>query len=689
MMQETGRLLVVDDEEPNRDLLSRRLRKAGFDVECASSAREALEVLEREQIDLVLLDNMMPEMSGIDLLKLLRATQSASDLPVIMVTALNDSGRVVEALSNGANDYVTKPIDFPVALARVESQLTRRRAEKLVRQSEERLALAASGANEGLFDWNLESGEVYFSDRWKELAGLPGWMGRNGEDWISQLHARDGALIRAELQRWREVGAPERVEWEQRVRQTDGSCRWIQVKGTVQRKPNQQPTRIVGSICDVTLLKAYDPLTALGNRNLLMHCLEETGEGGTLILICLDRYKLVQDNFGPAAGEKVVEEAAIRFETQVTSFEPAAGNRSAMLARLESDQFALLLGPEATAEETEALARRMIVAIEKPMEIEGRNLFTSASVGIAMVEGEGTECDRALLDATAALGQARLLGRGRIVRYEAGLRGKAIDQMELENDLRIALERNQFEVYYQPKIELASGRISGFEALLRWRHPVRGMIPPDTFIPIAEAADLMIPLGNWVLTKSCETMKRWLDELPAVGDLGVSVNVSPYQVKDGNMVERVRQVLESTGLPASALHLEVTESAFIADTKETMRIFDQIKAMGVEMNLDDFGTGYSSLQYLSDMKFDTLKIDKSFMKNLSIDDQAGELVKSMLGIAKSLDMDVVAEGVETEAQLEHLKQLGCKYGQGYLFSKPVPEHQALEILKQERANPQS
>ncbi|MBM3760087.1 MAG: EAL domain-containing protein [Acidobacteria bacterium] len=685
MMQETGRLLVVDDEEPNRDLLSRRLKKVGFEVECAASAREALEVLEREQIDLILLDNMMPEMSGIDLLKLLRGTQSASDLPVIMVTALNDSGRVVEALSSGANDYVTKPIDFPVALARVESQLMRRRAEKLVRQNEERLALAASGANEGLFDWNLESGEVYFSDRWKELAGLPGWLGRNGEDWISQLHARDGAQVRAELQRWREVGAPERLEWEQRVRQSDGSCRWIQVKGTVQRKPNQQATRIVGSISDVTLLKAHDPLTALGNRNLLLHCLEEARQGSTLALICLDRYKLVQDNFGPAAGEKVVEEAAIRFETQVSSFEPAAGNRSVMLARLESDLFALLLGPEATAEESEDLTRRMVVALEKPMEVEGRNLFTSASVGIAVVEVQNNNFEQTLMDATTALGQAKLLGRGRIVRFEAGLRGKAIDQMELENDLRIALERNQFEVFYQPKIELASGRISGFEALLRWRHPKRGMVPPDRFIPIAEAADLMIPLGNWVLTKACQTMRGWLDEFPALPRLGVSVNVSPYQVKDGNMVERIRQVLAATGLPASALHLEVTESAFIADTKETIRIFDQIKAMGVEMNLDDFGTGYSSLQYLSDMKFDTLKIDKSFMKNLTNDTQAVELVKSMLGMAKSLEMDVVAEGVETVGQLENLKMLGCKYGQGYLFSKPVPEQEAHEILKQELA----
>jgi len=195
----------------------------------------------------------------------------------------------------------------------------------------------------------------------------------------------------------------------------------------------------------------------------------------------------------------------------------------------------------------------------------------------------------------------------------------------------------------------------------------------------------MIPLGNWVLTKACQTMRGWLDEFPALPRLGVSVNVSPYQVKDGNMVERIRQVLAATGLPASALHLEVTESAFIADTKDTIRIFDQIKAMGVEMNLDDFGTGYSSLQYLSDMKFDTLKIDKSFMKNLTNDTQAVELVKSMLGMAKSLEMDVVAEGVETVGQLENLKMLGCKYGQGYLFSKPVPEQEAHEILKQELA----
>lgn len=679
MMLESRRLLVVDDEEPNRDLLSRRLRKAGFDVECAASGKEALEVLKREAIDLVLLDNMMPEMSGLDLLRLLRATQSASELPVIMVTALHDSSRVVEALSTGANDYVTKPIDFPVALARVEALLQRRRAELTVRKNEERLTLAASGANEGLFDLNLETGALFVSERWQELAGVRSWDKARAESWLEQLHPKDAEQMKQFLSRCAQSECEDRVEMEQRMRQADGTCRWIHVKAALQKNEQGMGRRLVGSISDITLTKAYDPLTALGNRNLLLHRIEEFGVGSSILLLSLDRFKIVHDNLGPGAGAKLIAEAARRLEAVLGSLE----GEEPVLARLEAEQFGVLLGPRWSDCEVEALAKRLIAVTEEPMLVEGKSLFTSANVGFARMDEPQMDSERGLMDAMTALGQAKVGGRGRVVRFEATLRGRAIEQMELENDLRTALDRGEFMVYYQPKIELSSGRIRGFEALLRWKHPSKGMVPPDVFIPIAEQGGMMIPLGHWVLRMACQTAKRWRDQFPDLEDLVVSVNVSAYQVKDGNMVERVEEVLAETGLEAKALHLEVTESAFLADTMETIRVFDQLKALGVELNLDDFGTGYSSLQYLSDMKFDTLKIDKSFLKNLLVDEQASELVRSMLGMAKSLDMEVVAEGVETQGQLDHLRDMGCKYGQGYLFSRPVPEEQVLEILRRE------
>lgn len=681
MSERSELLLVVDDEEPNRDLLSRRLKKAGFQVECAASAREALEVIERESVDLVLLDNMMPEMTGIDLLKLLRATQSAVDLPVIMVTALSDSGRVVEALTSGANDYVTKPIDFPVALARVEAQLQRLREQRKVKANEERLALAAKGANEGLFDWNLTTDELYVNDRWKAIAGWPEWAGKTGQDWMAALPGREAERWQKSLNRWTCAACVERVEEELRVLGHDGVCRWLTVRGTVERGADGRPNRLVGSIVDSTLSKAYDALTALANRHMMVHWIEQVEAGAVVMLIGLDRYKVVQESFGVAAGEKLLEEIAVRLETTLSEIDPEGSQRPPQLAKLEEDQFGVLVGPAQGAKLAEALGQILVAVIEKPLEIQGRRLFTSANIGIAIAGSETPE--QLLQDAGTALGQARLQGRGQVAYFQEGLRGRAIDELELENDLRIAMEQQQLEVYYQPKLNLTTQRVSGFEALLRWKHPVRGWIPPDVFIPIAERSGLIQPIGEWVLREACQTMQQWRQQFPERAELEVSVNVSAYQMKDGRLAEKVRKVLAETGLPSEALQLEITESVFIADTRETQKAFDELREMGIELNLDDFGTGYSSLQYLRNLRFDALKIDKSFLRNMTADEASSELVRSMMSIAHSLDMHVVAEGVETEEQLAHLRQMGCQYGQGYLFSKPVPAQEALAILQGE------
>lgn len=332
----------------------------------------------------------------------------------------------------------------------------------------------------------------------------------------------------------------------------------------------------------------------------------------------------------------------------------------------------------------ERVARRGIVLVEEPMEVEGRRLYTSANGGMAeMVETKPTA--EVLFDALTALAEAKGEGRGRVLRFEEQLRGQAIARMEIENDVRLAIERNEFELYYQPKVELKTGRMVGFEALLRWKHPTKGMLPPDLFIPIAEQSGLIIPLGNWVLGQACTEMQRWRERYPELRDLSVSVNVSTLQVKDGDLVARVREALELSGLPPEHLNIEVTESAFLSKTNETTAIFDEIRAMGIELNLDDFGTGYSSLQYLNDLKFDKLKIDKSFLKNISHDEQSNELMRSMVQIAQNLGMMVVAEGVETQDQLDFLCGLGCEYGQGYLFSRPVPVSEVEKLLEQARA----
>lgn len=642
-------------------------------MECAANAREALRVLEQDRIDLILLDHMMPEMSGIDLLRLLRATQSASELPVIMVTAVSDSSKVVEALASGANDYVTKPIDFPVALARVEAQLIRQQAERELRHNAERLALASSGANEGIFDWNLQDGTLYVSERWKTITGLKDWAGQNAAHWLEVLAKGDRERFEQEVLRAASVSDQERLETEVRIPQEDDNCRWLQIKGCYQRDPQGKSLRLVGAVTDLSWAKAHDALTALGNRHMLNFWMEQADQDFDLILVGLDRYKMVEDSLGKSAVEAMVEETAVRLQRGLEKWRANGGK--ARLARLELEQFGIYLEPAVGP--AEEWAQQLVRDIEEPIEVGPRSLFTSATIGIA--QGRGLEVVR---DAQIAFEQARMSGRGQVKRFQEEMRGKALTQMELENDLRLALERGQLHVYYQPKMDLSGGRVSGFEALLRWKHPERGMVPPDVFIPLAEETGLILSIGEYVLEQACRTMKHWRDKYPNRSDLEISVNVSAYQMREPGIVNRIHDVLQKTGLEADALQLEITESVFIADTRQMRQSFQELKQIGVRLNLDDFGTGYSSLQYLSSLRFDGLKIDKSFLRNINDDRQASDLVRSMMSIAKSLNMEVVAEGVETKQQLAHLKEMGCEYGQGYLFSKALPAEEAEQLLRE-------
>ncbi len=677
---QTNRLLVVDDEEANRDLLSRRLKKAGFAVEMAASAHEALEVIEREKIDLILLDYMMPEMNGIDLLKLLRATQSQSDLPVIMVTAVNDSVRVVEALSSGANDYVTKPIDFPVTLARVEAQLIRRDADRILRTNEERLTMAASSNQAGLFDWNLLTDSFFGSKEWNQIAGMDTEC-NNSQDWLTRIHPKDHDSLQNQLAQWKSGLGQDRVEWESRLRQCNGTYRALQFQASVQRSQTKEAIRLVGSILDVTTAKYWNEQIGLGNRNLLIDRLEESKPGQVLMILAVDRFRLVADTMGASAAQKVIREFANRICQTLGAKAEFASAHLPLITTLEGDQFGILFECPAGSTVAEETATELIAAIEKPLEIEGKKLYSSANAGLTVIGTTAHNPEELFLMATTALGQAKLIGRGQFQIFEENMRGRALERLELENDLRVALQRKQFVVYYQPKIDLKKGTICGFEALLRWFHPERGLVPPDKFIPIVEESGLMVPIGTWVLYEASRTMQQWRKEFPERTDLVISINVSAYQMKDNSLIRHVQEVLKETGLAPEALQLEITESVFIADTTETNQIFSELQEMGVKLHLDDFGTGYSSLQYLSNMKFDALKIDKSFLKELCSNPQASDLVKSMLGIAHNLDMQVVAEGVETTEQQQQLKELGCSYGQGYLFSKPLPAEQALTLLR--------
>lgn len=683
-MTEAARLLVVDDEESNRDLLSRRLERNGFQVECAENGERALACIDSGHYDLVLLDAMMPGMSGLDVLKQVRAGQSPEELPVIMVTAVTDSSRIAEALDLGANDYVTKPVDFQVALARVRSQLARKQAEAALRLNQERHELAARGADLGLWDWDLASDKVYFSPRGRTMLGLD----ENEtidviDDWVKRVHEADRPDLMEAVQRHLS-GATPAFSHEYRLRDHDGSSRWLLSRGMAVRNRQGEAVRFAGSFNDVTQTKTIDVLTGLPNRLLLidrMQCALERAQsqpGGCAVLFMdVDRFKLVNDGVGHLCGDHLLVEAGRRISEVAAKFSAVA---KTLTARVGGDEFAILLESEAAEQVAQQIADSLLRAFHHGIQTGEHTIFCSISIGIAVADGERS-AEELLRDADTAMYAAKANGKGCWKSYDPNMRERTYARLQIESDLRKALELEQFRVYYQPRVHLTSGRICGFEALVRWVHPERGMINPVEFIPVAEETGLINELGLWVLRDACRQMRAWQQRFPLSPPLDVSVNVSPRQCLDASLPAKIRDILSQTRLPPETLQLEITESLLLIDLTDARRILNELKATGVGLKVDDFGTGYSCLRYLSSLPFDSLKIDRSFTMGLAENDSdCEELVRTIVSLAQNLKMEAIAEGVENTQQVELLKAMGCEYGQGYLYSRPVDAAATEELL---------
>jgi diguanylate cyclase (GGDEF)-like protein/PAS domain S-box-containing protein len=689
MVRKESPLLVVDDEPTNREMLSRRLQRAGYLVEMAADADQALALIQNREIELVLLDSMMPGMNGLELLRLLRGAYSPARLPVIMVTALKESEKIIEAMNLGANDYITKPIDFPVALARIKSQLNRKRAEDALRESEERYALAARGAKDGLWDWDLQEDRVYFSPRWKAMLGYEdSEIGDSPDEWLSRIHKEDRGRLRSELAAHWEANAEGELVSEHRMLHKDGSYRWMLSRGVVLRSKGGKAVRMAGSQTDITQSKAFDPLTGLPNRLMFNESLtrviersqQEPANLFAVLFLDLDRFKVVNDSLGHLVGDQLLIGIAKRLQFAVRSRRSGRAGEEDIIARLGGDEFAILLENLSHFSNAKTVAERIQKEIHKPFNLEGREVFTTMSIGIAPGDAQYQTPAEILRDADTAMYRAKSLGKARCEVFDAEMRADAIARLEMENDLQRALGRREFVLHYQPKVKLQDGKLVGFEALLRWQHPTRGLISPTRFIPLAEETGLIVPIGLWVLREACSTMHQWHSKFPTNPPLEISVNLSMRQFRQQDLVDQIAQILKETGLEPSALQLEITESVLMDDTDSALSVLERIKALNVGLKIDDFGTGYSSLNYLHQLPFDSLKIDRSFVVSLGHDETCSEVVKAIMSLAGNLGMHVIAEGVETHEQVTHLLKLGCRYAQGFYFSKPVDAHAAKSLL---------
>jgi diguanylate cyclase (GGDEF)-like protein/PAS domain S-box-containing protein len=578
---------------------------------------------------------------------------------------------------------------FNEMLSQIE---TREQALKValesLQESEERYALAARGANDGLWDWNLESNRIYFSPRWDLMLGYPvGGLWSGPEDWFSHVHGDDRERVRAEIAAHCKGETPEFAS-EYRMQHKSGRYIWTLSRGLAVRDEHGRAVRMAGSQTDITEGKTADPLTRIPNRLYFIDRLQSAIEAArqsnipfAVLFIDLDLFKLVNDSMGHAAGDEVLIDVTGRLRASIRTTPQKRSSEQSVVARIGGDEFAILLNQVQHDGDASIVATRILERLNEPFYIEGRRLFVSASIGIAL-DSCGATPEDLLRNADTAMYHAKAKGKARFEYFNDGLRERVITRFETESGLRKAVAEQQLVVYYQPIVSLIDSRIRGFEALVRWNHPERGLVPPGEFIPIAEESDIILHLGRWVLGEACRQTAEWQSIFAPVPPLSVSVNVSSRQLADPRFAEDVESALNDSGLDPEALALEITESSIMGNAEQTLATLNRLKAMNVRLEIDDFGTGYSSLSYLQRLPFDALKIDRSFILEMGAGNGSFDIVRAIVQLARSLKLDLIAEGVETADQLGQLSDLGCDLCQGYLISKPVPSEAAQLLFRE-------
>lgn len=674
------RVLVVDDEEVNRQILAHMLQKQGYVPTAVSSGRQALELLAHHPFDVVLLDVVMPEMDGFECLRLIRQTHPVGELPIIMVTAEADRDRVVTAFRQGANDYVTKPIDREITLARMATHTQLRQTLKALRESEERYALAARGANDGLWDWNVAYDHVYYSPRWKSMLGYRETeVGTSPDEWLSRIHPDDLAKFQQTIVDKRDSHQTH-LECEVRMLHRDGTYRWMLCRGVNLRDETGRLFRMAGSLTDITEGKVGDPLTGLPNRLLFVDRLERAIERArrtrsgyfAILFLDIDNFKLINDSMGHQAGDKLLITLANRLEQCLRSVDTVARlGRSSTVARHAGDEFTVLLEEVRDPSFVEMVAERILASLSEPAAVESLEVFPTVSIGWAVGNHETRSTEDLLREADTAMYHAKSEGRNRHRQFEPGMQHRATARLEMEKDIRRSLQDDEFFLEYQPIVDLPSGRLTSVETLVRWQHPTRGLLMPSEFIETAEEIGLIVPLGWWIIERTFEHLRQWRKSFGPGRPQMVSVNCSVRQLYQADFLKQFELVMERTGADARQICVEVTESTLMDKPDQARRVLSGLREMGVQIGIDDFGTGYSSLAYLHRFPLDMLKIDRSFVGTMFQSEESFEIVRTIIDLGRSLKLKLVAEGVETPEQRDSLVSLGCTHAQGHLWSRPV------------------
>jgi diguanylate cyclase (GGDEF)-like protein/PAS domain S-box-containing protein len=680
-------VLVVEDDAAYAGLLQTWLERAWshrVDVVQAPSLHAARRELETWTPSCVLLDLGLPDAAGLEVVNRILEVARA---PVIVVTGLDDEALGLEALELGAQDFVVKgQADAAMLRRSVRYAIERHQTRERLRESERKFRLLAENAHDFIFRYRVgdEPGFDYASPASLSITGYSPAELYADPALVLSLVGDDHLAAMDHLARSEELARP----WEVQVVRKDGSAIWIEQRLTAVHGESGELEAIEGIVRDITERRRvneqllhqtlHDPLTGLANRVLLRDRLDQalararrTGVLVGVLFFDLDRFGLINDSRGHDAGDAVLVTLAERLEHAVRPADT--------VARLGGDEFVVVCDGLVSDWEASVLADRMARVLAAPVQLDGTDICLSASVGVAVATGEAS-ADSLLRDANAAMYEAKHRGRGSAALYEEGLRLKAEARLTTESAMRGALEKGQFLLHYQPIVSLTDGRLVGAEALVRWDHPELGLVPPAEFIPLAEETGLIVPIGAWVLDQACATLGRWSRKHQHGAPAALSVNLSARQLLSPGLLDAIKDVLAAARVTPSSLVLEITEGALMEDVEFFLETLAALRAIGVRLAIDDFGTGYSSLSYLKRFAVDSLKIDRTFVDGLGSDPHDSAIVAAILAMARALDLSVVAEGVETDEQLQALRTLGCQAAQGYLFSRPVDEQDFAKLL---------
>ncbi len=705
MTTESFRILVADDDATVRLLMQAALEKAGFEVTVACDGAEAIRLFEKTPIDMVMLDVEMPAMDGYQVCSYLRK-KIGDELPIMMVTGMDDMQSINRAFEAGATDFIAKPINWNLIAYRI---LYLRRGYLNL------LALKVANArNKAIFSaipdtMFILDDEGMVIDIYSHPDNTP-WLITGTGNTLSHSFPEDiASLYQEAADRARSYGTMELFEYplklagdktkfyENRIVVIDSQETLCLVRDITERKDSENK---------IFHLAYFDNLTGLPNRQSFMERLEGeikrakyTGDKLAVLFLDLDGFKSINDTMGHNTGDIVLQWAAERLQSSTRPSDFVSRNNTdqseVKLARLGGDEFTVVIPNLSRAEDALILAHRIREAMRRPFHLESRDVVLTASIGIALYPDDGMDAETLLKHADTAMYHAKNEGRDNCQFYNIDLTSRAEKRMHLENDLRNALQQNEFYLVYQPQLDVARGSFLSAEALIRWQHPKQGLISPDDFIPLAEENGLIIPIGEWVLRTACtEAARRRKNGQP----MQVAVNLSPLQIKNPNFIENVLGILDETGFPPDMLVLEITEGALMEHSENTLATLLALRKHHIQIALDDFGTGYSSMNYLKRLPINHIKVDQSFVRGLQDNKENLAIVRAIISLSKNLGFSVTAEGIESLNQAQILKYFGCETLQGYYFSKPIPmqemlaltdKHWSIQALKPQGVNYES